>query len=130
MDLVPTVIDTLGTTDHDLPGESLWSILSNPEEHADRTVYAQARGEDDESKTVRFGAFARTQNCTLAYDIETGEMIIDSPEDCGEDLIDRLKTHASERTASATAEQNSREETDAVNEAVEARLEALGYREE
>jgi arylsulfatase len=129
LDLVPTVLDTVGATDHELPGESLWSILSDPEAHADRTVYAQARGEHDESSAVRFGAFTRTQRCTLVYDVETDEMVLDDS-DCEEDLINRLEAHASERISSTTMSGGSDESAEEVNEAVEARLEALGYREE
>ena len=130
LDIVPTILDTFDICYSGLDGTSLWKIVSDPDEYADRTVYAQARGENEEANLIRFAAYNRVDRCEQLRDIESGEPAGLDVGDADRALIEDLERHSSVRMShlDSTGSSSTENEED-VDDAVESRLEALGYKE-
>ena len=128
LDVLPTVVDALGGTPPDGPGASLFDLLANDDAYADRIVYAQARGEDEESGSMRFGAYGPAGRATLVRDIDSGDVVEDCDGEADPTVADALRDHSARRISNASSDEAATDD-DEVNDAVESRLEALGYRE-
>jgi arylsulfatase len=122
LDISPTVLDLLDL-DADLPGRSLRDIArERPDE---RVVFAQATGEDEDAHLRRFGAWSSTGRALGTYDTDTGTTRIT---DRSEEVIaERLHEHITDR-ADAGGRADHTAESD-VDEEIERRLSALGYKE-
>jgi arylsulfatase len=122
LDVVPTVLRSLGMETGSLPGTPLWNIATNPSDHADRTVFTQVRSEDNERR--RFGAHSPTGFGSLEWSLsnETFRWLREPPTD---QLKTELKAHAKERMSDST---NLDTEQRQLPQDVEQRLELLGYK--
>jgi arylsulfatase len=122
LDIVPTALE-LVDSDAELPGRSLLEIAR--EQPADRVVFAQASGEDDESHLRRFGAWSTRERAFGEYDADIDSSRITEQSD-GE-IATRLADHMNERIRAGDGGE-SRDGTD-VDDEIEQRLTALGYKE-
>lgn len=119
LDIVPTIKQAVGAADQD---ESV-SLLDPP--RGSRTVYQQARGEDEDSHVRRYAARTRDGVCLCERDGRDESIVFT---DCSDrSLRASLKRHvkARVRRQSGTAG----DEDDDVDEEIERRLSALGYKE-
>lgn len=126
LDVVPTILDAVvGGTDR-FPGASLVEIADDPGQFGDRRVFAQARGDQDETHLRRFRVRSQEGACTVTREIESGD-VVSGP--TGLDaLAAPLLEHSAVRleNADVAADAASTPEPDGD---VERRLEALGYKE-
>ncbi|WP_207287833.1 sulfatase [Haloterrigena alkaliphila] len=119
LDIAATVEQSVATSsDHD--GTSL---LGSFEE--DRTVFMQARGEDDESHVRRYALRTREGACFCERDQETEAL---SFTDCtSRSLRNELEAHVEARMGRENGDDVA--DTGDVDEEIDRRLEALGYKE-
>lgn len=123
LDIAPTVYDVINLNHKEFPGESLFDIVTSPEEYSDRIVFASVTGEKSESHLRRFGA--RTKNKTATLVRNTSEEIVKTEGE--QELLTELKDFS--KTHKKTKDQ-SPEEDPMENAQIRDRLQALGYREE
>lgn len=118
LDVAATVSDFVDG-DAELPGESLLDATL-----ADRTVFLQARGEDEESHLRRYSLRSNQEACFCERDLETDA--IEFTECRDRSLRSALEQHVEERIKIEDGREESDE--DHVNEEIERRLSALGYK--
>ncbi|MBV0903304.1 sulfatase [Haloarcula salina] len=119
LDIAATVADVI---EHggDLPGRSL---LGAPWD--ERTVFLQARGEGDDSHLRRYSLRTSEHACFCERNVETDALEF---EDCRDrELRGELEAHIEERIRREGGEGGS--ETESVDDEIERRLSALGYKE-
>jgi arylsulfatase len=92
---------------------------------ADRTVFLQARGEDEHSHVRRYSIRSETEACFCERDRESGE--VEVGECSSSALRSELETHVEARVRSD--DEGSASGDDEVDAEIERRLEALGYKE-
>lgn len=91
----------------------------------DRTVYLQARGEGEHEHVRRYAAKTGEGSCYCEHDGETGETTVG---ECrGRPLRDSLSAHVEERLRARNGGESSNQGD--VDEEIERRLSALGYKE-
>jgi arylsulfatase len=123
LDVVPTLLDLLGADSVDsAAGRSLLETARDPDR--DRVVFAQASGEDEDAGLRRFAAMDRTGRAFGVYDGETDSHRITETTDDG--LAAALTDHIVARTDHVDP---SRSDDASVDDEIERRLSALGYRE-
>jgi len=122
LDVAATVADAAGLDAGDVAGTSL---LNPPTD--DRTVFQQARGEDEFAHVTRYAARSRQDHALCERDRETDAVRVD-------DYTTRtiriaLETHVEDRTRSAHGDPaaGTDESDESVDDEIERRLEALGY---
>ena len=119
LDIVATIEDELGV---EIPSERV-SLLDPPA--GERSVFQQARGEDDESHLRRYAVRTEAGCCFCVRDRETDAVEFAGATD--RSLRGVLNSHVERRIrreSGATSEVNK-----AVDDEIERRLSALGYRE-
>ncbi|WP_049919653.1 sulfatase [Haloarcula vallismortis] len=119
LDIVSTFEHTAGL-DMDSERVSLLDQLGD-----DRTVFLQARGEDADSHIRRYALRTREGACFCERDRETGA--IDFVECSDRSLRDELEVHVTDRVRKESGDESTDE--DEVDEEIERRLSALGYKE-
>jgi len=92
---------------------------------AERTVFMQARGEDEHSHLRRYAARGRDGSCFCEWDREADT--VESGECAGQGLREELRGHVEARMGVETDEVTDDEED--VDEEIERRLSALGYKD-
>lgn len=123
IDIVSTVHSELDLGLSDLPGRSLLAVSDGD---ADRAVYQQARGEDDDANRRRYAVRTRDETCQCSVDETAGDLTFDGAGD--NSLRDRLEAHVTDRLDSSSDADPS--DTDRVtDDTIEQRLEALGYKD-
>lgn len=121
LDVVPTIERAVGTDD-----ATKRTLLDPPT--GDRPVFLQARGEGEESHLRRFALRTRTEACFCEYDSRTGDVEYTRCTDDG--LLDELRAHVDDRLQHEDDDaEGTSGEDDAVDDEIERRLSALGYRE-
>jgi len=105
-------------------GEERVSLLG--ELPADRTVFVQARGEDEHSHLQRYAARGSDGSCFCERDRETDT--VEFGECSGHELREELDSHVAERLRAETGTGERRSDAE-VDEEIERRLSALGYKE-
>jgi arylsulfatase len=120
LDIAPTIIDCAGIS-VDCPGESLFSLLSDPPE--ERAVFSQARGEKSESHIFRFAA--RTVNSRAMAEWNSNTKEIDIIERGSNRVTSKLRRHVSKRVTGINGDKSPVEVN---SEEMERRLSALGYK--
>ncbi len=119
LDVAATISAAIGA-DADHEGRSLLDIADK-----DRTVFMQARGEKDDSHLRRYASRTRSGACFCERDRETGAIEFD---DCSSrSLRCELEAHVDGRVRRENGEDVA--ESDEVDEEIDRRLEALGYKE-
>lgn len=121
LDIAPTIFDYAGIS-VDCPGESLFSLLSDPPK--ERVVFSQARGEKSESHMRRFSARSIDSKALGEWNSNTEQTEI--TETGSREVTEKLREHISHRT-SETDVVNDLDEVD--DDEIERRLSALGYKE-
>ncbi|ELZ30319.1 arylsulfatase [Halosimplex carlsbadense 2-9-1] len=125
LDVARTALETAGASAEGLPGEDLRAVADAPEEHADRVVFSQARGEDADAHLRRFSARSESATRFGEYDTTAADLSLSGEHEEG-DTAAQLRAHVADRTdAGATAGAS---ENEAVDDAIEDRLSALGYK--
>ncbi|WP_435146423.1 sulfatase [Halobaculum sp. P14] len=128
MDVVPTALEFLGEDVDGYPGVPLQAVASDPSEYADRVVFCEARGEDDDSDVRRFSARRQGSDPVFVeWSVSDDELLGVSPADAPADLRDRLESFVADRMQAGTT--HSPELGDEIDSEVERRLEAIGYKE-
>lgn len=122
LDIAPTIFDVTDLDHNDLPGNSLFNILTNPEEYNNRPVFASVTGEKSESDLQRFSAYTKHHAATLVCSTN-GEVIKTTGE---EELLTELRRFSTDRRMS---KKQSLEEDRIESAQLKDRLEALGYRD-
>lgn len=131
LDVVATVLSTVGHPDPGLPGEDLRDVAAAPDSYAERTVLSQARGEKDDAHVRRFSARSRSTTCFAEYDTESERLDVDcrvrdeANEASRETVEGILRAHV---RAHAGGAGETEEESEEVSEEIQDRLSALGYR--
>jgi|AntDeeMetagen681_2_1112603.scaffolds.fasta_scaffold01181_1 arylsulfatase len=123
LDVAATIEDMIGT-DGEREGKSLLESAALTE-MADRTVFLQARGEDEHSHLRRYALRTSDEACFCERNRETGALEFTS---CvSRSLRENLEAHVEARVR----RENGVDETDEgdVDEEIERRLSALGYKE-
>ncbi|RQG89702.1 sulfatase [Natrarchaeobius chitinivorans] len=118
LDVAATISAAIGA-DADDEGQSLLGL-----DNEDRTVFMQARGEKDDSHLRRYASRTRSGACFCERDRETGG--IEFGECSSRSLRDELEAHVEERVRRENSEDVA--ESDDVEQEVERRLDALGYK--
>ncbi|MFC4407867.1 sulfatase [Haloarchaeobius iranensis] len=118
LDVAATVADVVDR-DAELPGESLLNAT-----RADRTVFLQARGEDEESHLRRYSLRSTQGACFCERDLETDAL--EFTECHNRSLRSALEQHVEERIQIEDGGVESNE--DDIDEEIERRLSALGYK--
>ncbi|MFD1633370.1 sulfatase [Haloplanus ruber] len=106
-------------------GEGRVSLLG--ELPAERTVFVQARGEDEHSHLRRYAARRSDGACFCERDRETET--VEFGECSGRELREELDAHVEARVREGGETNDAAGEDDAVDEEIERRLSALGYKE-
>ncbi|WP_191906135.1 MULTISPECIES: sulfatase [unclassified Haloarcula] len=119
LDIVSTFEQTVGL-DIDSERVSLLDQLGD-----DRTVFLQARGEDEDSHIRRYALRTREGACFCERDRETGSIEFEEWSD--RSLRDELEEHVNDRVRKESGDESTDE--DEVDEEIERRLSALGYKE-
>jgi len=125
LDVVPTVLSAAGRSPEGLPGQDLREIAASAHPVADRTVISQARGEDEESHVRRFSARGRSATVYGEYDV-TADTLTLSGETENETVAEELRAHVDNHTGSDSDIAEGGD--DDVDDAIEDRLSALGYK--
>lgn len=140
LDIVPTVLNTVGRDTDDLPGEELLSETAPTD--SERIVFSSALGEGDDAGLRRFTGWMQDWKYSIARDVKGGsitEESIVSPENqtySSPESLDGSKKEAAQRIQSVLLEHSAariaaddrNEDGDETNPVVENRLEALGYK--
>jgi arylsulfatase len=121
LDIVATVERGLGRP----IGSDRASLLDPLPE--DRSVFVQARGEDDHDHLRRYAVRTAEGTCVCERDLATGS--VDFGRCSGPSLRERLATHVAERRRAEAGETAASGVGGDVDETLERRLSALGYRE-
>jgi len=119
LDIVSTFKHTVGL-DMDSQRVSLVDQLGD-----DRTVFLQARGEDEDNHIRQYALRTREGVCFCERDRETGS--IDFEEWSDRSRRDELEAHVNDRVQKESGDESADE--DEVDEEIERRLSALGYKE-
>jgi len=131
VDIVPTVLSAIGQRVVDLPGAD----LSAPPRDSGRAVYSMATGEDDETGTKITSLRDETFTLKIRWDLDTGKLLSESIQSThremndteeAHDRPDELRTQLREKFKKLT--NSPAAEAEETPEAVEGRLEALGYK--
>lgn len=117
LDVAATVAEAFGVSGT-WDGRSLLGAVDEG-----RTVFSQARGEDGDSHLRRYAARGVPGTCFCERDRETGAVSVGECSDGS--LRDALETHVSKR---ARTERDGESGEEDVDEEIERRLEALGYK--
>ncbi|QCJ45968.1 sulfatase [Haloprofundus sp. MHR1] len=117
---IAATIDDIVSIDNEWEGESLFEITGK-----DRTVFLQVRGEDEHSHLRRYASRTETGACFCERDQETESIQFDSCTDRSHQS--ELEAHVKERIKRENGECTS--DSEEVNDEVERRLDALGYKE-
>ncbi|QPV64351.1 sulfatase [Halosimplex litoreum] len=125
LDVARTALETAGTPVTGLPGEDLRAVVDSPEAYADRVVVSQARGEDGDAHLRRFSARSESATWFGEYDTTADDLSLSGGDAEGETAA-QLRGHVAERTDAEGTTQAS--ETEAVDDEIEDRLSALGYK--
>lgn len=135
LDIVPTILDTMGRPVEELPGVSLLS----PETHDREVVFGTAAGEDENAHLRRYSGIARTMKHDVVRDITDGTRrnertkqrhaaspVVNTTDGDGPkaEKVKGLTRSFSERITRDSREANKR---DVASNEVEDRLEDLGY---
>ncbi|WP_455449619.1 sulfatase [Natrinema thermotolerans] len=120
VDIAATLEEIVGIHG-DSEGESLVSVTDD----TDRTVFLQARGEDADSHLRRYSLRAPEGACFCDRDQESGSL--EFAECANRSLRTELGAHVETRVRLENGESDS--EDDEVDEEIERRLTALGYKE-
>lgn len=121
LDIVPTIMSASTDKVDKWPGRSLLS-LSNDD---NRTIFQQARGEGEKADLRRYAARNEGNKCFCQQETTSDDV---SCSNCTDDSLEReLREHIESRSnrPSEKANQNAQK----VDEEVERRLDALGYKE-
>lgn len=130
IDIVPTILDTTATTGPPLEGTSLLEIQANPDKYTDRVIFAQTRGESENANIVRFAARSLSEGCDLSRSLQSTEIESENLGNATRELVDQLRDYSLTQTKQRSESIDENEANDgSVNDAVEGRLRALGYRE-
>jgi arylsulfatase len=117
LDIVATIEES--TMRGDLDGTSLFEVP------ADRRVYTQARGENDNNHLRRYAVRSREKACFCERDRESGAITFESGSD--RSLRSELETHVEQRVRVENGDEIGADEN--VDEEIERRLSALGYKD-
>jgi len=121
VDIVPTILDTLGRSSADFPGTSLFDIADTVDTFTNRVTFAVARGDKDNSHLYRFAARHRDATATLVRN--TGGTIIETNGPAN--LLSDLRQFSEGRTK---VDYNLEDDPAEAGEVAD-RLRSLGYRE-
>jgi arylsulfatase len=134
LDIVTTILAAVGRPDESLPGENLLDIAAAPDAYAERTVISQARGEKSDSHVRRFSGRSRTVTVLAEYDAGTERVDVEHHEGADEagehdasDVEDRLLEHVDRHAGNEDGTEGGEAPED-VNEEIQDRLSALGYK--
>ena len=119
-----STLDIVATIEGIIGGEPEFSLLHPSVD--DREVYSQARGEDDHSHLRRYAVRTREEACVCERDTETGDIRNVTPPDSP--LRSTLEAHIEERVQAKAGNTPTDEAGDDVDEEIEQRLDALGYK--
>lgn len=122
LDVVPTVLELFGQ-EAELPGRSLLEVAHQRPEN--RLVFSQATGEDEGSHLRRFAVRSHDGRAFGTYDSDTGSVRVPGRSD--ERIGRRLVEHIGDRMEGGDRPRPT-DEAD-VDEEIERRLSALGYKE-
>ena len=117
LDIVATIEETVGRDSTD--GVSLFDASS------DRRVFSQARGEDEHSHLRRYAVRTREDKCFCERDRDSGT--IEFTESSDRSLHSELEAYVEQRVRVENGDEISEDED--VDEEIEQRLSALGYKE-
>ena len=140
LDIVPTVLNTLGHNTDDLPGEELLSETTPTD--SERVVFSSALGEGHDAGFRRFTGRMQEWQYSITRDIKEGnvtEESILSPENqtypspesldgSKKETAQRIRSSLLEHSAARIAADDRDEDSDETKPIVEKRLEALGYK--
>ncbi|MFC7202654.1 sulfatase [Haloferax namakaokahaiae] len=118
-----STLDIVATVEKSVGGESEFSLVELTQDET-RCVFSQARGEKEHSHLRRYAARTKDEVCYCERDIETGD--IEFTESKGLSLQSELREHICARVAIENGESAGDDEE--VDEEIERRLEALGYK--
>ncbi|POG55528.1 sulfatase [Haloferax marisrubri] len=118
-----STLDIVSTIESAFGGESEFSLV-DPVADADRRVFSQARGEKEDSHLRRYAVRTAEDVCLCERDRESGE--IEFTDSSGSELQLELREHVEARVAVENGESVGDDED--VDEEIERRLEALGYK--
>ncbi|WP_396611637.1 sulfatase [Haloferax sp. S1W] len=118
-----STLDIVSTIESAYGGESEFSLV-DPVADTDRRVLSQARGENEDSHLRRYAVRTAEDVCFCERDRESGE--IEFTDSSGSELQSELREHVEARVAVENGESVGDDED--VDEEIERRLEALGYK--
>lgn len=124
-----STLDVAATVEQVVGRGSGFSLLDAAAADADRRVFSQARGEDEHSHVRRYAVRSNAGAAFCERDTETGAVEFIDVTD--RELRSELEAHVEERVAVENGEADvaGDEDEDKVDEEIEQRLEALGYKE-
>jgi arylsulfatase len=120
LDITATIEDLYGSAKHSNDAISLLDL-----DDRERMVFSQARGEGEASHLRRFAVRTTLKSGFCEHDQGTGA--IDFEDTTDQSLRRALRSHVQSRGEKAVDDSSTR--TSEVNEEIDRRLEALGYRE-
>lgn len=126
LDVVPTVLDFAGVDYGELPGTSLFDVAADPDRFADRRVFSNARGENENSNLRRFGVRSAEERYLAERNRDTGEIRRTDGDVPDPELEGALRDYVADLSADERAAVGRDEGTD---DEIDRRLEALGYKE-
>lgn len=126
LDIATTVFEAVGEESESLPGIDLRAVASTPGAFEGRTVISQTRGESEDAHLWRVSARNSSSTILSEYDTETGSLSLDDTTDATDTAARKLRTHVEERIAGEDHQTDRSPEN--VDEAIEDRLSALGYK--
>jgi arylsulfatase len=124
-----STLDIAATVENVVGREAGSSLLDAGAADTDRRVFSQVRGEDEHSHVRRYAVRSNAGTAFCERDTETGEVEVTEVTD--RKLWSELQDHVDERVAVENGEVDAAgdEDEDMVDEEIEQRLEALGYKE-
>jgi arylsulfatase len=124
-----STLDIASTIKHLVGLESSFSLLdfSPAEMEEGRHIFSQARGENDNTHLRRYAVRSKDGAAFCKRDADTG--VTEFTEVTSPDLRSKLQSHINKRTSIENGDTAVMDGEDDVNEAIEDRLEALGYKE-
>jgi len=124
IDIVTTILSQVEGTNVSLPGSDLRQVASDPEEFEGRTVFSSARGENENSHVRRFSARTKTKTWYGEYDSDSDELVATN----GSEIPQRLREHVLEQVDNNHSKGKENANEEAVDDEIEDRLSALGYK--
>lgn len=118
-----STLDIVSTIEEQLGHRSGFSLLDVDE--GDRRVFSQARGENEYSHLRRYAIRTKDGAAFCERDRESGT--VETTESTGREIRGELEAHVEERVAVENGETVANDED--VDEEIEGRLQALGYKE-